>query len=76
MPPLTAGTVEDPRADGEIEDVDQPRDLQPVARGIEERLVLQEVAGVEVARPPVRRAQKNTGSRYAPKTSSSAARIS
>jgi hypothetical protein len=96
---LSAGAVENPRADRKLEDVDQARDFAPVAREVEEGLELEEVPGAEVRRPPLggRRIedggwtslfllyppssilfprQKNTGSRYAPKTSSSAARIS
>ena len=42
----------------------------------EQGFVFLEVLGVEVRRPPVRPGQKNTGSRYAPNTSSIAARIS
>ena len=72
--PLSAGTIEDARADRELEDLEEPRDFLPVARENEERFVLQEILLVEVRLPPI--VQKNTGSRYAPNTSSSAARIS
>jgi hypothetical protein len=75
--PLPAGAVEDARAGRQREQVDEPRDLPAVALRREERLVLLQVVGVEVGRPPVggaglrapgrrrraRRAQKNTGSR-------------
>jgi hypothetical protein len=75
---MSARAIQYPRANRQLEDVDQPRDFAPVARRIEDRFVFQEIAGVKVRGPPVGRrfGQKKTGSRYAPKTSSSAARIS
>ncbi len=91
MPALAAGDVEDLRAIRGAENVDDARDFLPIALEGEERLVLEQVLRVEVIFPPVggggRRLrfirsraascpQKNTGSRYAPNTSSIAARIS
>ncbi|GJG88600.1 hypothetical protein tb265_37810 [Gemmatimonadetes bacterium T265] len=83
MSALAARAVEDACAGGKLEKVDQARDLAPVPRLGEERFVLGEVVRVEVRRPPVggarglgRPVQKKTGSRYAPNTSSNAARIS
>jgi hypothetical protein len=90
VPSLPAGDVEDTRPRREREDLEQARDLAAVALRREDRLVLEEIVGVEVMSPPVGaadgagapgrtlagRAQKNTGSRYAPNTSSIAARIS
>lgn len=80
MASLPARHVEDACAGRKREHVDQPRDLVPVTGKVEDRLVLEQVVRVEVGRPPVGRlarlAQKNTGSRYAPKTTSSAWRIS
>ena len=77
MPALPTGNVEDPRTDRQLEDLDEPRRIAAVLLRGEERLVLEQVVGVEVRRPPLRSCtQKNTGSRYAPKTSSIARRIS
>jgi hypothetical protein len=81
MAALAARHVEDARAHREREELDQPGDVPPVLRIAEERLVLGEVAGVEIGRPPLgrrrgARAQKNTGSWYSPNTVSIAARIS
>jgi hypothetical protein len=75
VPPLAAGAIQDARSDRELEDVDQAGDFTPVARQVEQRLVLEEIRLVEVRSPPLL-GQKKTGSRYAPNTSSSAARIS
>ena len=68
MASLAARAFENASARRESEDLDQPRDLSPVPLEREERLVFEEVLGVEVRRPPVARArrstrQKNTGSR-------------
>lgn len=78
VPPLSARHVEDPCVGGQAKDVDESRDFTPIALESEQWLVLPEVLVVEVPRPPlaVPIAQKNTGSRYAPNTLSSAARIS
>ena len=80
MPALPARDVEDARAGGKRQDLEESGHLAPVAREIEDRLVFEQVVGVEVGLPPLAgRAgarQKKTGSRYAPKTSSSARRIS
>ena len=92
MPPLTARAIEDTGPVREPEELEDPCDLLPIARRLEERLVLVQVARVEMPLPPFagcrrrragaplraspRRAQKKTGSRYAPKTLSSASRIS
>jgi len=77
MAALPARHIEDPRSDRQLEQLQQPRDIPPILLRREQRLVLQEIVGVEVRRPPFRgSAQKNTGSRYAPNTSSIARRIS
>lgn len=88
VPPLTAGHVEYAGTDRQAHDVDEPRDLAAVLLERKERLVLEEVLLVEVRRPPRQSVllcalavvpftnQKNTGSRYAPNTSSIARRIS
>ena len=75
MSPLATGTIQDPCADRQLEDVDEARDLAAIAGQVEQRLVLEEIRLVEVRAPPLP-GQKKTGSRYAPNTSSSAARIS
>src|ERR1035437_2940905 len=74
MPSLPARHVEQPRIRGQFEHVEDPRHVAPVPLRSEDRLVLEQVLRVEVPTPPLR--QKNTGSRYAPNTLSSAARIS
>ena len=64
MAPLPAGDVEDARAGGKLEELEQPRHLVPVTLQGEERLVLEEVLIVEVAAPPLGGLlQKKTGSR-------------
>lgn len=75
---LAARAVENAGARGKSEQLDQARDFRAVALEAEERLVLEEILGIEVRRPPLvgLARQKNTGSRYAPNTSSIAARIS
>ena len=65
---LTARAIEHPCAGGQTEDLEQPRHLATIALEREEWLVLEDVVGVEVRRPPICRAalttpQKNTGSR-------------
>jgi hypothetical protein len=75
--PLPTRAIKHPGPTGECQQFNESRDLPPILREIKERFVLLEVLLVEVGGPPrAARAQKNTGSRYAPKTSSSAARIS
>ena len=86
VPALAAWDVEDAGTGGEPEDLDETGDLAAVPLECEDRFVLEQVVRVEVRRPPFGRAaapagartrgQKNTGSRYAPNTSSMAARIS
>jgi hypothetical protein len=80
MAALPARDVEESRAARQREDIHQAGDFAAILGEVEDRLVLQQILGVEVRRPPVgllrARAQKNTGSRYAPNTSSSARRIS
>jgi hypothetical protein len=90
VPALPAGNVEDSRAVRKAKHVYDSRCFVPVALESEDRLVLEEVLGIEVRLPPLSwlrlaspgrwnrfsRGQKNTGSRYAPNTSSMAARIS
>jgi hypothetical protein len=74
---LAARHIENARPRGKLQQIDETRDFPAVALEREERLVLEEIMRVEVRRPPVGfRRQKKTGSRYAPYTSSIAARIS
>jgi hypothetical protein len=64
MSALTAGHIEDARPDGKLEEVDQPGGVAAILLRGEKRLVLEQIVGVEVRRPPLRpSAQKNTGSR-------------
>jgi hypothetical protein len=64
---LAARHIEDPRTRRKCEELHEPRHLAPVAREIEDRLVLEQVVRVEVRLPPLasllRRTQKKTGSR-------------
>jgi len=53
MTALPARHVEDAGPDGQREQLDQSGDVMPILRIAEERLVLGEVAGVEVGRPPL-----------------------
>ena len=53
VPALAARDVEDPRAVRRAEDLDEPRDFVPIALEGEQRLVLEQVLGVEVVFPPV-----------------------
>jgi hypothetical protein len=64
VPALAARTIQNARADGQLEDVDQPADLTAIAGEIEERFVLEEIPLVEERRPPIGRrfGQKKTGS--------------
>ena len=65
MSALSAGTVEQSCPDRERHDVEEAPHLATVPREVEERLVLEQIAFVEIRRPPLRltRCQKNTGSR-------------
>ena len=74
MPSLPARYIQDASTGWQLEDFDEARNLASVATRVEDRLVFEEVLLVEIRGPPV--AQKKTGSRYAPNTSSIAARIS
>ncbi len=77
VPPLAAGYVQNPRANRKSENVNEPGDFRAIGDRIKNRLVLPEVMGVEGRLPPLPGlGQKNTGSLYAPNTSSIAARIS
>ncbi len=78
MAPLTTGTIEHRGAIRQLQQFDQACDFRAIDRLLEQRFELEEIALVEVGGPPgaFDAAQKNTGSRYAPNTSSSAARIS
>ena len=76
MTSLPAGYIENPGAGRQAENVDQPRDFVPVALELEDRLILEEIMGIEIRLPPFTFLQKKTGSLYAPKMSSMAARIS
>jgi hypothetical protein len=77
VPSLTAWHVQNTRPDGKSEQIYQPSDLLAVALWREKKTVLEQIVGVERRLPPLARCrQKKTGSRYAPKTDSIAARIS
>jgi len=77
MTTLTTRYVEYTRAVGQSEELDESSYFLPIALEREKRAVLQEIVGVEGRLPPLARfRQKKTGSRYAPKTASIAARIS
>ena len=77
VPSLSTRDIEHARADGQLENFDQPRDFAAGSLRGKKRAVLQEIVGVEGGLPPLfSSGQKKTGSRYAPKTDSMAARIS
>jgi hypothetical protein len=77
VPALPARYIENARANRKREQLDETRYFLAVALGREEKTVLTEIVGVEGRLPPLARfRQKKTGSRYAPKTASIAARIS
>ena len=77
VPALPARYVEHARANRKSQQLDKARYFLSVALGREEKTVLTEIVGVECRLPPLARfRQKKTGSRYAPKTASIAARIS
>jgi len=64
VPALTAGNVEDSRADRELEELEQTRSFATVGLGGEEWTVLEEIVGVERRLPPLAfLSQKKTGSR-------------
>ena len=64
VPALTARHVEDARANGQTEKLDDASRFVAIALGCEEEPVLQEIVGVERGLPPLALlAQKNTGSR-------------
>ena len=74
---LTTRHIENARALRKSQHLDYARCFDAVALESENRLVFQEIPGVEIRLPPLPRfLQKKTGSRYAPNTSSIAARIS
>jgi hypothetical protein len=79
---LPTGTIEHPSSRWEIrQELDDTAGFCAVASRGEQRLVLAQVVTIKVRGPPGRagtatNGQKNTGSRYAPNTLSSAARIS
>ena len=61
---LTTWNVEDARADGQSQNVEQSRYLAPIAFRSKKRLVLEEIVGVKRGFPPLTAfLQKNTGSR-------------
>jgi len=77
VPSLAARDVQHARADGKSKQLDEPRDFRASSFGCEQRAVLEKIVRVERRLPPLAALlQKNTGSRYAPKTVSIAARIS
>jgi hypothetical protein len=77
VPALTARYIQHARADWQTEQIDEACNFLSIALGREEEAVLTEIVGVECRLPPLARfRQKKTGSRYAPKTASIAARIS
>lgn len=79
MASLTARRIKNPRPDRQTKQLDYAASFRTIALRREDRTVFPEVMRIEIAFPPLARrsvAQKNTGSRYAPNTSSIAARIS
>ena len=77
MPSLAARHIENAGADRHPQQIDEPRNFGASSLGGEQRAVLEQVVGVKGGLPPLDALfQKNTGSRYAPKTDSIAARIS
>jgi hypothetical protein len=77
VPSLPAWDVENPRSNRKPKHVDDPRCFLTVPLEREYRLILEQIMGVEIRLPPFGGLfQKKTGSRYAPNTSSIAARIS
>jgi hypothetical protein len=76
---LTTGRIQDARADRQTEQLYYATSFSAIALRREDRTVFPEVMRIEIVFPPLpprSMAQKKTGSRYAPKTSSIAARIS
>ncbi len=76
---LTARRIQDARADRQTKQLDYPPSFGAIALGREDRTVFPEVMRIEIVFPPLPPrsvGQKKTGSRYAPNTSSIAARIS
>ncbi len=64
MTALSAGHIENSRADRQAQQLDESRCFVSIALRCKERPVLQEIMGVESGLPPLARlAQKNTGSR-------------
>ena len=77
MPSLSAGRVQNPGTGREAEYLDEPACFAAITLWSEDGGVLEKILRIEIAFPPLRAArQKKTGSRYAPNTSSIAARIS
>jgi len=74
---LATRNVENARPHRQSQQLYESSDFRARPFGCEKRAVLQQVVGVEGRFPPLEPLlQKNTGSRYAPKTDSIAARIS
>ena len=74
---LSARDIKNAGADRQPQQLDEPRNLGACSLGGKQRAVLEQVVGVKGGLPPLGAfLQKNTGSRYAPKTDSIAARIS
>ncbi len=64
VPALPAWDVENSGSDGKSEHVQQPSDFTSVALGRKNRLVFQQIVGVEICLPPFSPSdQKKTGSR-------------
>ena len=64
VPPLSAGHIENLRADRQPQQLDESRRFLAIALRCKERPILKEIVGVEGRLPPLARFfQKKTGSR-------------
>ncbi|HEX6574928.1 MAG TPA: hypothetical protein VF042_08135 [Gemmatimonadaceae bacterium] len=63
MSALSAGYIEKARTCRQTKEIDQPRNFLPVAREGKDRLVFEQIMGVEIRLPPLAFLQKKTGSR-------------
>jgi hypothetical protein len=63
MPALTAGHVEYSRSNRQSKHIDDARGFMAIALGRENRLILEQILGIEIRFPPLAFTQKKTGSR-------------
>jgi hypothetical protein len=59
--PLAARAIENARADGKFQDLDQAADVTPIALEIEEGLVFDQIPVIEVRGPPIRERREERG---------------